>query len=106
MPYSKFKHSLGQILSKDGWVGSIEVKEEAGLKTLIIKLKYDGQGQPAISGIKRVSKPGQRIYTGKGEIPYVRSGMGATIISTSRGLMNDRVARKEKVGGEVICQIW
>jgi small subunit ribosomal protein S8 len=106
LPYSKFKHSLGKVLMQESWIKNVEVKEEGKLKTLVINLKYEQDGQPAISGLKRVSKPGQRIYADKTQVPKVLGGMGTTIVSTSRGLMTDKVARKEKVGGEVICQIW
>jgi small subunit ribosomal protein S8 len=106
MPYSKFKHNLAKVLMQEGWIKNIEVKEEGRLKNLLVVLKYDDQGLPTISGLKRVSKPGQRIYADKTAIPKVLGGMGITIVSTSRGLMTDKHARKEKVGGEVICQIW
>jgi small subunit ribosomal protein S8 len=106
MPYSKFKHNLAKVLMQEGWIANIEVKEEGRLKNLLVVLKYDDQGLPTISGLKRVSKPGQRIYADKTAIPKVLGGMGITIVSTSKGLMTDKVARKEKVGGEVICQIW
>jgi small subunit ribosomal protein S8 len=106
MPYSKFKHNLAKLLVSEGWLKSADVKEEAGLKTLVLGLKYDQTGEPTISGLKRVSKPGQRIYSGNGEIPRALGGSGVTIVSTSKGLMTDRNARTQHVGGEVICQIW
>jgi small subunit ribosomal protein S8 len=106
MPYSKFKHNLAKVLQKEGWIASLDVVSESRMKMLIIGLKYTQDGMPAITGLKRISKPGQRIYAGNTEIPNVRSGMGITIISTSKGLMTDKIARKEKVGGEVVCQIW
>ena len=84
----------------------METKENEGLKFLALQLKYDNAGEPIISGIKRVSKPGQRIYSSKDEIPKVLGGIGTTIVSTSRGLMTDKEARKNKVGGEIVCQIW
>lgn len=105
MPYSKFKHSLAKLLTQEGWVKNVEVKEEGRLKFLKVELRYDN-GEPAISGIKRVSKPGQRIYSGATELPRVMGGMGTTIISTSKGLMTDKLARSQKVGGEIVCQIW
>lgn len=105
VPYSKFKDNLAVVLQKEGWIKSFEVKEEGVDKHLIVQLKYQ-EGEPAISGIKRVSKPGQRIYKGNSDLPKVMGGMGTTIISTSKGLMTDAVARKQKVGGEIICQIW
>ncbi len=105
MPYSKFKHNLATLLAKEGFVGT--VSEVPGkFKMLQIALKYDGQGQPVISGIERVSKPGQRIYLPSEKIPRTNSGLGLTVISTSKGLLTDRQARKTKVGGEVVCKVW
>ncbi|MBI4363742.1 MAG: 30S ribosomal protein S8 [Candidatus Doudnabacteria bacterium] len=106
MPYSNFKHNLGKLLLEEGWIKSIDVKQEKNRKFLLVGLKYTPNGGPAISGIKRVSKPGQRIYSKNNQIPRVLGGFGTTIISTSRGLMTDKKARTNKVGGEVICQIW
>lgn len=106
LPYSKFKHNLAKLLVAEGWLKSVDVKEELGFKTLVLGLKYDQTGEPAISGLKRVSKPGQRIYTGNMEIPRALGGAGVTIVSTSKGLMTDKKARTQHVGGEVICQIW
>ncbi len=106
LPYSNFKHNLARVLMTEGWINHVEVKETAGIKNLALLLKYDQEGSPVISGIKRVSKPGQRIYSGRTQIPKVLGGMGTTIISTSRGLMTDKQARQEKVGGEIVCQVW
>jgi small subunit ribosomal protein S8 len=106
MPYSKFKHNLAKLLVNEGWLRTVDVKEEAGMKTLVLGLKYDAQGEPHISGLKRVSKPGQRIYTRNEEIPRALGGAGMTIVSTSKGLMTDKKARMQKVGGEIVCQIW
>lgn len=106
VPYSKFKHNLAMVIQQEGWIKTLDVKEEGKFKQLVMQLKYDGDGEPVISGIKRVSTPGQRIYKGNSELPKVMGGMGTTIVSTSRGLMSDKVARKQKVGGEIVCQIW
>ncbi len=106
LPYSNFKHNLAKVLQNEGWLTKVEVKDAEGFKNLRLELKYDSTGQPIISGIKRVSKPGQRIYSARTQIPSVLGGMGTTIISTSRGLMTDKEARKQKVGGEIVCQIW
>ena len=106
LPYSNFKQSLAKVLQNEGWLRKMEIKEADGFKTLVLQLKYDDQGQPVISGIKRVSKPGQRIYSSRKEIPRVMGGMGTTIISTSKGLMTDKEARVQKVGGEIVCQVW
>lgn len=105
LPYSKFKASLAKVLEKEGFVST--VSEVAGrFKMLQINLKYDSQGQSVISGLKRVSKPGQRIYLSVEQLPRTNSGLGVTIVSTSQGLLTDREARKSKVGGEVVCQVW
>ena len=106
LPYSNFKHSLAKVLQTEGWIQNVEAKDTEEFKSLVVQLKYDQTGQPVISGIKRVSKPGQRIYSNRTQIPKVLGGMGTTIISTSKGLMTDKDARKNKVGGEIVCQIW
>ncbi len=105
MPYSKFKHSLANVLLAEGFISG--VNELPGrVKTLQINLKYDNTGSPVISGIKRVSTPGQRIYLPVTKIPRTNGGFGVTVVSTSRGLLSDKQARKDRVGGEVVCQIW
>ena len=105
MPYSRMKHSLAEILKKEGYVSDVMVKEGT-FKQLQVDLKYDNNGEAIISGLKRISKPGQRIYTSTDRIPRVNGGLGISILSTSHGLMTDKEARKQKHGGEVICQVW
>lgn len=105
LPYSKFKHSLANVLLTEGFISG--VNELPGrVKMLQINLKYDASGEPVISGLKRVSSPGQRIYLPVAKIPRTNGGFGITVVSTSKGLLTDKQARKDKVGGEVICQIW
>lgn len=105
MPYSKFKHSLANVLLSEGFISG--VNELPGrVKMLQINLKYDQGGSPVITGIKRVSTPGQRIYLPVTRIPRTNGGFGITVVSTSNGLLTDRQARKGKVGGEVVCQVW
>lgn len=106
LPYSNFKQSLAKVLIQEGWLKDSEVREEEGMKNLVLNLKYGSDGAPVISGLKRVSKPGQRIYATRMKVPKVMGGIGTTIVSTSKGLMTDKDARSQKVGGEVICQIW
>ena len=106
LPHSKFKASLAQLLLKQGFVASVSEVTEAGHKALRLGLKYSAAGEPAIAGIKRVSKPGQRIYLPADKLPRTNSGYGVTVVSTSKGLMTDKEARKAKVGGEVVCQVW
>ena len=106
VPYSKIKDQLGQILVKEGYLTSAKCKmQNAKLKTLELELKYNGK-QPALAEVKRISKPGLRIYSKAKAIPRVRTGFGITIVSTSAGLMIDNQARKKKLGGEIVCQIW
>ncbi len=105
IPFSKFKLELAKVLEKNGFVKKVE-KKGRGIKRVIeIKLKYEDK-TPVISGLKKISKPGQRIYAGAKEIKPVRSGYGISIISTSKGLMTDKEVRKQNIGGEVICQVW
>ncbi|OGE73926.1 MAG: 30S ribosomal protein S8 [Candidatus Doudnabacteria bacterium RIFCSPHIGHO2_01_52_17] len=104
--HSILKENLARVLEHEGWIKKVEVTGEGIEKSLRLELSYTPTGIPSITGIKRVSKPGQRIYARVTEIPRMRLGVGATIISTSRGIMTDKQARREKIGGEVICQIW
>lgn len=105
LPYSKFKHNLASLLLTEGFISG--VNELPGrIKSLQINLKYDVDGQPVIAGIKRVSTPGQRIYVPTTKLPRTNGGLGLTVVSTPRGLLSDRQARKDHLGGEVICQIW
>ena len=105
IPTSKIKKEIANLLSKEGFVGEIKNGMKGKIKALKIALKYEND-LPAISGLKRVSKPGQRIYEGFDEIKRVRGGFGISIVSTPKGLMTNKEARKQKLGGEVICQIW
>jgi small subunit ribosomal protein S8 len=105
LPYSKFKHSLAKVLLEQGFVSG--VNELPGrVRMLQINLKYDASGDPVISGLKRVSSPGQRIYLSASRVPRTNGGFGITVVSTSKGLITDKQARKDKVGGEVVCQVW
>ncbi len=106
LPYSDLKHNLAKILASDGWIKSGEAFEVGSRKSLKIGLSYADSGAPVISGLRRISRPGQRIYAKVSDIPRLRLGVGTIIISTSKGLMTDKEARKLKMGGEVICQIW
>jgi len=105
IPLSKIKNEIAMILSKEGFVGEIKKAAKDKIKGLKISLKYENE-VPAIAGFKRVSKPGQRIYEGFSEIRKVRGGYGMSIVSTSKGLMTNKEARKQKLGGEIICQVW
>lgn len=106
LPHSRLKAGLAKILSDEGYVGALsEGTDEAGHKTLIVQMKYV-DGVPAITGLKRVSTPGRRLYTRYTEIPRVLNGLGISILSTSHGLMKDRDARRNKLGGELVCNVW
>ena len=104
IPYSKMKHSLADLLKREGYVEDVAVRDGV-IKGLEVKLKYES-GSPVLVGLKRVSKPGQRMYTPADKIPRSNGGMGITVLSTSKGLMTDKEARKGRFGGEIICQIW
>lgn len=106
IPASNMKKAIAKILLEEGFINKYEVKEDQKQGIIKIDLKY-GQGQEKIiSGLKRISKPGLRVYVNKDEIPKVLGGLGVAVISTSRGVMTDAQARKENIGGEVICYIW
>jgi small subunit ribosomal protein S8 len=106
VPHSKLKSNIVAILQKEGYVhGFEESKDAQGHKTIVVKLKYV-DGTPAITGIRRVSTPGRRLYSGTAELPRVLRGLGIAILTTSRGVMTDATARREKVGGEIICTVW
>ena len=111
MPSSKIKVAIAKILKTEGFVADYEVQDgkRVGEKVLTIRLKYIGERRnrrPVVTGIERVSKPGRRVYTGKQDIPWVLSGMGVAILSTSQGVMTGREARKLGLGGEVVCKVW
>lgn len=111
MPSSKLKASIAEILKQEGFIESYEIAEgrHPNFKVLRMSLKYMGDRRDrrsAISGLERVSKPGRRVYAKRSEIPWVLSGLGVSILSTPKGVMSGRQARKEGVGGEVLCKIW
>ena len=105
IPFSKVKNEIAKILEREGWIKQVE-RFGKKKKFLKITLKYNENKMPAISGLKRISKPGQRIYKSSLEIKKVKGGYGMAIISTSKGLMTDREAKKNKLGGEVMFEIW
>jgi small subunit ribosomal protein S8 len=111
VPYSNLKQDIAKILQKEGFIKKVEKKGKKSRKILEIVLKYENSTEgglpvPAISGLRRISKSGQRIYTPSKKIRKVRNGYGISIISTSKGLMTNKEARKKKLGGEVICEVW
>lgn len=104
-PFSKLKFEIVKILEKEDFIEKAE-KKGRGKKMIEITLKYLPDGEPAISGLKKISKPGQRIYLKSKEIRKVKGGYGFSIISTSKGLLTNKEARKQNSGGEVVCEIW
>ena len=106
LPSSKIKEGIAEILKNQGFIESYSVSEENGKKTLSIVLKYSPSGERVISGLKRISKPGLRIYSEADKIPSVLKGLGIAIVSTPNGLLTDKEARKAHVGGEILCYVW
>ncbi|MBI2814525.1 MAG: 30S ribosomal protein S8 [Opitutae bacterium] len=105
-PHSKLKESLANILKSEGYVRDVATgTDERGHKTVIVTMKYVDSA-PVITGLKRSSTPGRRLYAGYSEIPRVLNGLGLAIISTSKGLMKDQDARRHKLGGELVCTVW
>jgi small subunit ribosomal protein S8 len=105
-PYSKIKVGILKILKEKNLIQGFKVKENGVKKNFIIYLKYDENGEPLIEDLKRVSKPGRRVYAGYKDLKPLRRGFAFRIISTSRGLMTDEEARKRKLGGEIICEVY
>jgi len=106
VPASNMKKSIAQILLDEGYIKSYEVKEEGPQGSINITLKYGPNNESVIAGLKRISKPGLRVYASKDEIPKVLGGLGIAIITTSKGVMTDKAARANNVGGEVLAFVW
>jgi small subunit ribosomal protein S8 len=106
VPSSRIKKAIAQILLDEGFIQGYEVTDERPQPNIRVWLKYDNKRRPILTNLKRVSKPGRRVYKGKRDLPWVLSGMGVAIISTPRGLMTDREARRQGVGGEILCYVW
>lgn len=106
IPYSRLKLSMANILKAEGYIVDATVLEKGKFKTIRVSLRYDQEGRGFITGLARISRPGRRVYRGHEEIPRILGGLGLTIVSTPRGLMSGRDARKNRVGGEILCSIW
>jgi small subunit ribosomal protein S8 len=106
IPASKIKANIAKILEEEGYVDAVETVEVEGHPAIKIKLRYSETRERAISGIRRISKPGRRVYRGSQDLPRVLGGLGVAIISTSHGVMTDKQARRAKVGGEVLAYVW
>ena len=105
-PSSREKLAVARVLEQVGFLGAVKVEAHDGHPTLVMELRYDDRGGALIDGMRRVSKPGRRVYAGKDDLPRVRRGLGVAVISTSRGVLSDAAAREQKLGGEVICEVW
>ena len=105
-PASKFKEAVARVLSEEGFIGEVKTGIEDGHPVLRLALRYADDGRPMIDSIRRVSRPGLRVYVGAKEVPRVRNGLGMVILSTPQGVMCDRDAREANVGGEVLCEVW
>jgi small subunit ribosomal protein S8 len=106
IPASKIKENIARILVEEGFVNAMELAEDGGHPVIKLALRYSQDRERAISGIKRVSKPGRRVYRGANDLPRVLGGLGVAIISTSQGVMTDKQARRARVGGEIMAYIW
>ncbi|MFP3866987.1 MAG: 30S ribosomal protein S8 [Desulfobacteraceae bacterium] len=106
IPASQLKINVARILEEEGYIKKYKVIKDKQQGILRIYLRYDDHGKPLIQGLKRVSKLSRRVYASKDEIPYVLGGLGTAIVSTSKGILTDRQARQQGVGGEVLCSVW
>lgn len=109
IPHSKTKEDIARVLKEEGYIEDYEVIPGSPRTTLQLKLKYVGDRRhrrPVITNLERVSKPGRRLYVGKGDIPWVLNGMGIAILTTSRGVMTGQSARMQGIGGEILCKVW
>jgi small subunit ribosomal protein S8 len=106
VPFSKVKLAIVKILEQEGYVSGFDVKEQENAKSLRINLKYDAQRRPVVNGLRRVSKPGLRVYAGMHDIPRVLGGAGTVVVSTNRGIMTGSEARRRHLGGELLAEIW
>ncbi len=106
VPSSRVKEAVLKVLEQEGFVSSFRKVQEAGRPVLRVGLKYDHEGEPIVSGLERVSRPGRRVYAKADAIPEVLGGLGVSIVSTSKGIVTDRAAREARLGGEVLCNVW
>jgi len=105
-PYSDFKYAILELLKNEGFIDNVEKKGRLSKRKIVIDLKYTEDGRPKITKIRKISKQGQRIYSTYKEMKPVKSGYGISILTTSKGLLTNKEARKNKIGGEIICEIW
>jgi small subunit ribosomal protein S8 len=106
IPHSRTKVRIAEILVKEGYLEDVDVVPDPIQSKIVVQLKYTPSREPVIKGLKRISKPGLRVYSARRELPRVQAGLGVAIVSTSKGVMTDKEARRHKVGGEVLCEVW
>ncbi len=106
VPFSRMKLAIAKILEQEGYVSGFDIKDRDNSKALRVNLKYDSQKRPVLNGLRRVSKPGLRVYAGMHDMPRVLGGAGTVVVSTNRGIMTGREARRRHLGGELIAEIW
>jgi small subunit ribosomal protein S8 len=106
MPASRLKVEIARVLREEGYIRGFDVQEDKGKRTLRIQLRYAGKKQPLMLGLKRISRPGLRVYSKRSEIPRVYGGVGMAILSTPQGVMTGDQARRQGVGGEILCHVW
>jgi small subunit ribosomal protein S8 len=106
MPSSGLKEEIARILAEEGYIEGYEVRADGTKKTLEVSLRYGPERKRVISGLHRISKPGRRVYAGADELPRTRGGLGVVMVSTSQGLLADREARRRRLGGEIVCEVW
>ena len=106
MPASRLREDLLRVLAEEGYIASYRRVDEKGRPWLRVGLKYDPEGEPIVTGLERVSRPGRRVYSAAKEIPEVLGGLGISIVSTSKGIVTGKAARESRLGGEILCNIW
>lgn len=105
IPFSNMKYTIAKILKNEGFIGSVE-RLDRDPRSFVVRIEYGKDSEAALRDLRRVSKPGRRVYASKESVPHVLNGQGIAIISTSSGIMTDKEARRRKVGGEVLCEVW
>jgi len=106
LPASNTKLAIARVLAEAGFLENVRVEAREGRATLLVGIRNDDDGRPMVDGLKRVSRPGRRVYVGHEKIPRVRDGLGVAVISTSKGILSDRAAREASIGGELLCEVW
>jgi small subunit ribosomal protein S8 len=106
VPSSRVKEAVLKVLEEEGYIASFRKVQDVGRPVLRVGLKYDAEGEPIVTGLERVSRPGRRVYAKADDIPSVLGGLGMSIVSTSKGIVTDKKARQSRLGGEVLCNVW